>query len=98
MKRIIKMNTGKGKMIRMVFHNDAGHEWLSCKKKLLNDLGLSEKISAFSYQKGKTAYLEGDLDAQILIEKLMEENYSFLIVDGAYRSSSPIRNYERFTK
>jgi len=98
MKRIITMNMGKGEMIRMVFHNDSGHEWLSCKKKLLNDLGLSEKISAFSYQKGKTAYLEGDLDAQILIEKLMQENYSFLIVDGAYRRSSPIRNYERFTK
>jgi len=43
MKRIITMNMGKGEMIRMVFHNDSGHEWLSCKKKLLKELLISAR-------------------------------------------------------
>jgi hypothetical protein len=43
---------------------DAGHEWLAVKKKELIELGIADKISYFSYEKGGTAYLEGDCDAE----------------------------------
>jgi hypothetical protein len=42
---------------------DAGHEWLAVRKSELEDLGIAHQISAYSYQKGSTAYLEGDCDA-----------------------------------
>jgi hypothetical protein len=42
---------------------DAGHEWLAVKKKELVELGIAHKISGYSYEKGATAYLEGDCDA-----------------------------------
>ena len=42
---------------------DAGHEWLAVRKSELEELGIADQISAYSYQKGSTAYLEGDCDA-----------------------------------
>ena len=47
---------------------DAGHEWLAVKKQELVDLGIAHKISAYSYQKGATAYLEGDCDAALFYD------------------------------
>jgi hypothetical protein len=47
---------------------DAGHEWLAVKKQELEDLGIANDISTYSYQKGGTAYLEGDCDAARFID------------------------------
>jgi len=47
---------------------DAGHEWLAVKKKELVELAIADKISAYSYQKGATAYLEGDCDAALFFD------------------------------
>src|SRR6056300_1327102 len=47
---------------------DAGHEWLAVKKQELEDLGIANDISTYSYQKGGTAYLESDCDAARFID------------------------------
>jgi hypothetical protein len=47
---------------------DAGHEWLAVKKKELVELGIAHKISGYSYEKGATAYLEGDCDAALFFD------------------------------
>ena len=47
---------------------DAGHEWLAVRKSELEDLGIAHQISAYSYQKGSTAYLEGDCDAALFFD------------------------------
>ena len=47
---------------------DAGHEWLAVKKSELVELGIADKISLYSYEKGGTAYLEGDCDASLFFE------------------------------
>lgn len=45
------------------FYSDPGHGWLAVKEKDLETVGLSlDKISSFSYRKGKTVYLEEDCD------------------------------------
>ena len=46
-----------------IWANDAGHEWLAVKASELDALGIAHKISAYSYVKGSTVYLEGDCDA-----------------------------------
>jgi len=46
-----------------IWANDAGHEWLAVKRTELEDLGIADAISVFSYVKGGTVYLEGDCDA-----------------------------------
>ena len=47
---------------------DAGHEWLAVRKSELEQLGIAHQISAYSYQKGSTAYLEGDCDAAVFFD------------------------------
>ena len=51
-----------------VWANDAGHEWLAVGIAELIRLGIADKISAFSYVKGNTAYLEGDCDAAVFFD------------------------------
>ena len=47
---------------RFVIYTDPGHGWLAVKRSLLERLGIAEKITPYSYQRGKTAYLEEDCD------------------------------------
>lgn len=96
MRKIIKMNQGKNKMLTLRFTSDSGHGWLACKISLLKELNVYDKITCCSYFKGATAYLEEDMDMGFLIKALEAENYSFKIIDGARPDRSPIRNYEHF--
>ena len=50
------------------FIEDPGHGWLAVPRSLINDLGIAEQITRYSYQQGSTVYLEEDLDAQIFLE------------------------------
>ena len=54
------------------YHTDAGHGWIAVKRKLLDDLGLSNKITPFSYMKGQTVYLEEDQDAALFLNTLKD--------------------------
>src|SRR5210317_157877 len=53
---------------------DAGHEWLAVRKSELEDLGIADQISAYSYQKGSTAYLEGDCDAAVFFDAYKQKH------------------------
>jgi len=44
------------------FYTDAGHGWLWVPKYPRAELGIAEKITSFSYQRGDYAYLEEDVD------------------------------------
>ena len=48
--------------MKVKYYTDPGHGWVAVKRKLLNDLGIADKITYFSYQKGQTVYLEEDCD------------------------------------
>jgi len=85
---------------KLIFHTDPGHGWLACKRQLLADLGITDKVSCFSYQKGGTVYLEEDCDVTLLFDAL--ELHGFMIEDiqlrirDSYRERSPIRSYASF--
>ena len=44
-------------------YEDNGHGWIAVKLTELDELGIADKISAYSYLRGHTAYLEEDMDA-----------------------------------
>jgi hypothetical protein len=44
-------------------HSDPGHAWLAVKLSEIKMLGIETEISSYSYVKGKTAYLEEEIDA-----------------------------------
>lgn len=79
-------------------YSDSGHGWVAVKRQLLLDLGILDKITPFSYQRGLTVYLEEDQDV-ITFHKAFKEKYG---VEPLYKEksftngSSPIRSYECF--
>lgn len=78
-----------------IFHSDPGHGWLAVKRKELEDLGIEKEITGFSYVKGKTVYLEEDLDAGTFIKALKERGIKFKF-RHSYKEKTPIRYYNHY--
>lgn len=79
-----------------IMHEDEGHAWLAVKRKELEDLGIIDKISSYSYQKGQIVYLEEDRDFGLFVNAIGEKRANNLKMKGSYHKVSPIRNYQRF--
>lgn len=79
-------------------YTDSGHGcWVAVKAKTLADLGLSDKISTFSFMKGKTVYLEEDQDLTTFVNAYMTkfgEKPEFVTKHTEKRS--PIRTYQPY--
>jgi hypothetical protein len=82
-----------------VFFSDPGHGWLRVLRAQLKQLGVEDKVSRYSYQRGKWAYLEEDCDAALFINAMREAGWSFVIKqkNSAYKYST-IRQYGRFAQ
>lgn len=78
-----------------VFHSDPGHGWLAVKLKELIDLDIAKDISSYSYQKGKTVYLEEDSDASKFILALKEKGIT-IQYRNSFKEHTPIRNYPHY--
>jgi hypothetical protein len=77
---------------------DAGHGWMAVKRSELIDLGILDKITRCSYERGNTVYLEEDLDA-ITFVNAYEKKYGVRPVCDVKHSNtdrSPIRSYQVF--
>ena len=80
-----------------VFYNDSGHGWLAVKRNELVLLGIEKNISHYSYQKGKTVYLEEDRDAGIFITAFKKMfNCDPIFKESYIYGKSPIRNYYNY--
>jgi hypothetical protein len=78
------------------FYSDPGHGWLAVKRAYLRELGILEKITQFSYQRGETVYLEEDVDAGTFIEAFQQRFNIKPLIKDCFHASVPIRSYERF--
>lgn len=74
-------------------YDDPGHGYFAIKKAYLHKLGIAEKISSYSYEKGATAYLEEDCDGSLFIDTLVAKKIPFTIEYKHTNKSSPIRSY-----
>lgn len=81
--------------LKLKYYTDPGHGWVAVKKSMLVELGIADKISIYSYMKGKTAYLEEDGDASMLVDMLKSSGIAYELVEK-YSDRSPIRSYERY--
>lgn len=68
------MNITKLKITRFI---DGGHSWFSVKRELLQELGIDKEISACSYQKGNSVYLEEDCDAAKFFDAYAKKMLNF---------------------
>lgn len=78
-----------------VFHTDAGHGWLAVKRSELARLGILDKITPYSYQRGNTVYLEEDCDAGTFCQA-KEAKEEKIETRESYHDRSPIRSYDAF--
>jgi len=81
---------------KYVFHTDAGHGWLAVKRKELDELGILDKVSPYSYQKGGTVYLEEDCDASLFMDAKEAKGEKVEIRHGRECDCSAIRSYQGF--
>jgi hypothetical protein len=82
------------------FYSDSGHGWLAVKRAELVELGIADKITPFSYQKGNTVYLEEDDDLTTFGIARFAGNWEELRLHTEkhyHDGSSPIRSYEQYT-
>ena len=60
----------------LTFHADPSHAWLAVPLNALEDLGITKKISRYSYKGKRLAYLEEDCDAPVFLEAFIAK-YAF---------------------
>jgi hypothetical protein len=80
-----------------VCHTDAGHGWLAVKRQELIDLGIADKVTGYSYQRGGTVYLEEDCDAGLFIAARKARGLATSMREGKWHEYSPIRSYQRYS-
>jgi len=81
---------------KLTFHCDRGHGWLEVPMSDLETLGIAGLISAYSYAKGNTAYLEEDCDADLYIQGAKAAGWTIQIVEKYTDADSHIRRMESF--
>jgi hypothetical protein len=82
------------KPLKLKFYSDSSHGWVAVKLALLVELGILEKVSAYSYYRGLSAYLEEDCDMSLLVNALKEAGVDFVIESKSDCNWSPIRSYD----
>ena len=78
-----------------MMHADAGHGWLAVKTKELVELGIADKVSSYSFYKGKTTYLEEDCDATMYINAQTEAGVQVIAKSGKQWATCPVRFFKR---
>ena len=83
-------------MLKIKFYSDPGHGWGAVKRKVIDQLGIADKISTYSYQNGSNAFLEEDCDLSVLITTLKEKGYEVKFKESHTNRQSKIRNYDTY--
>jgi hypothetical protein len=77
-------------------YGDSHHGYVAVKRKELIELGIADKISEYSFQKGDTVYLEEDGDASLFVKTKGLENIEF--IERYHDGLSPITRYESYKR
>ena len=78
------------------FYCDPGHGWVKVPIKTLLKLGIADKISRYSYQRGLYAYLEEDCDLNMLFAAADKAGISITLKEFHTNKTSKIRSYDNY--
>jgi hypothetical protein len=84
--------------LKIHVYSDGGHGWARVKRPLLTTLGIANKITYFSYQRGDWVYLEEDCDATRLVEAMKAHGIEPVFIEHYSHGVSKIRSYDRYYK
>ena len=76
--------------ITIPFYSDAGHGWAKVHIDLLDELGIRDKITSYSYMRGSYAYLEEDCDVSTLHKAANAAGLNI-----KWKEMKPANNYSR---
>lgn len=85
------------KQFTVTVYSDPGHAWAKVKKDVLINLGIADKVSSYSYQRGDYAFLEEDCDLSLLMQALRVRGTTLRFIEKHTDNQSRIRNYERYS-
>ena len=74
------------------FYTDPGHGWLDVPRALLHELGIAERVSRYSYQRGDSVFLEEDCDYSLFRRAMMQAGREFTTADIHTDGNSFIRS------
>jgi len=90
------MAKSKTNVVKFI-HSDPGHAWLAVKTRELSELGIADKISQYSYVKGKTTYLEEDADMATYVNAQKERGVTVEIRQGrVWPQKCPVRYFDSY--
>jgi len=84
------------KTFTITMYTDSGHGWGKVKRNVLQNLGIEDLISPYSYEMGDNVYLEEDCDLSHLRQVLRDNNVVVRYVEKHTDGDSRIRGYESF--
>jgi len=84
------------KAINIKFYSDAGHGWAKVHKEFLAKLGIENKITSYSYERGDYAYLEEDCDVSTLVKAAEAHDYKIMWQQQPQADRSRIRSYQPY--
>lgn len=84
------------KQITLTYFSDPGHGWVRFPKARLVKLGIADKITPFSYQRGDNAFIEEDGDLSTLVDALKAKGYEVKFKGNSSNRTSKIRNYASY--
>jgi hypothetical protein len=82
--------------LNLNFYCDPSHGWLGVPLNLVQDLGISDDISQYSYRDGNFAYLEEDCDASLFMDRAKAKGWDIAFTEKHTNYDSPIRNKPRY--
>jgi len=80
------------------YHEDPGHGWLEVPREMLTRLNIADKISEYSYQRGKSVFLEEDGDMGHFFTAYKERYGCDPAYISKYLDVTPIRDYASYQK
>ena len=86
----------QGEIMKIRFICDPSHGWGEIPISLINDLGLTSKISNYSYKKDVNAYLEEDCDLPMVLRELKKQGIEFSFIEEHSNNDSWVRNLKKF--
>ena len=85
------------KTFTIIVYNDPSHAWGKVKRKVLDNLGIAQQVSSYSYQYKDNVYLEEDADLSLVCRHLLfNTNVQIKFVEKHTNRDSRIRSYERY--
>ena len=82
--------------MKVSYYHDAGHGWYRVSLKALKALGISDKVTAWSYRYGASVYLEEDTDAGLLFEALAIKGITPIVHRCKQESRCRVRSFESY--